>query len=54
MIAFLLYFLPPLETWSAWEIIDRIPYLLGFVSIAILVYFGSLLGFGFRPRQLHH
>lgn len=54
MAAFLLYLSPPVNTWLNWSIIDRIPSLLGFVFIAMLLYLLSLFICGFRPRQLKH
>ncbi|MFW2371874.1 MAG: murein biosynthesis integral membrane protein MurJ [Gammaproteobacteria bacterium] len=54
MAAFLVVFSPSLETWNQWLILDRISYLTGFIVIAALVYFVSLIGTGFRPAQLRH
>lgn len=54
MAAFLLYLSPPVNTWLNWSLIDRIPSLLGFVFIAMLLYLVSLFICGFRPRQLKH
>ena len=54
MAAFLLYFSPALETWNLWSLLDRISYLTGFIVIAALVYFISLISIGFRPAQLRH
>jgi putative peptidoglycan lipid II flippase len=52
--AFLIYLSPDLAQWNAWTLMDRIPYLLGFVSIAVIIYVVSLAVAGFRPSQLHH
>ena len=52
MAAFLIYLTPPVNVWLNWPLIDRIPYLLGFVSIAMVIYSLSLLISGFRPNQL--
>ena len=54
MASLLIYFSPALETWNQWQLIERIPYLLGFVLSAMLIYALSLLIFGFRPQQLRH
>jgi len=52
MCAFLLYFTPSVDNWLLWPLFERAPYLLGFVSIAALIYMSSLLICGFRPRHL--
>ncbi len=52
--AFLYYLSPDLAQWSAWTLMERIPILLGFVSIAMAIYVVFLLVTGFRPSQLHH
>lgn len=52
MALFLFYASPPLEHWSQWSILDRIPFLIGFVVLAMLIYLLLLLILGFRPRQL--
>ena len=54
MSSFLLYFLPPLSTWNQWQLMDRIPYLLGFVMIAMVLYCLALLASGLRTRHLRH
>ena len=52
MSTFLLYFTPSIDNWLLWPLLERVPYLLGFVTIAALIYIGSLLTCGFRPRHL--
>jgi putative peptidoglycan lipid II flippase len=54
MAAFLVYFSPSLTLWNQWQLSERIPYLLGFVTVAMLIYLMSLIISGFRPRQLRH
>lgn len=54
MAAFLVYLSPPVNHWLNWSLIDRIPSLLGFVFIAMLLYLASLFICGFRTRQLKH
>ncbi len=54
MSAFLLYTSPPISVWLEWPLLERVPSLLGFVFIAILIYTVSLLICGFRPRHLRH
>ncbi|VAW58345.1 Proposed peptidoglycan lipid II flippase MurJ [hydrothermal vent metagenome] len=52
MSLFLLYYSPPINIWLEWPLLERVPSLLGFVFIAMLIYAASLLACGFRPRQL--
>ena len=52
MAAFLVYFSPPLSSWSAWNLVDRITNLTGFVVIAAVIYFIVIFLLGFRPKQL--
>jgi putative peptidoglycan lipid II flippase len=54
MAAFLFYLSPPLAHWNSWTLQDRIPYLLGFVSLAMGIYVVVLFISGFRPKHLHH
>ncbi len=54
MSAFLLYFNPPVNIWLNWPLLERVPTLLGFVTIAILIYAATLLLMGLRPRELKH
>ncbi|VAW59389.1 Proposed peptidoglycan lipid II flippase MurJ [hydrothermal vent metagenome] len=54
MAAFLIYLTPSIEHWLAWPLIERVPYLLGFVTIAALIYAAALLIFGFRPKHVKH
>jgi len=54
MIAFLFLSSPSMETWYNWPLVERIPYLLGFVFIAMGIYIASMLLFGFRPKHLKH
>ncbi len=54
MAAFLFFISPAIETWYQWPLLDRVPYLLGFVTLSILIYAISLLLLGLRPRQLLH
>ena len=54
MAGFLVYYSPSLAVWNQWQLIDRIPYLLGFVTIGVVIYLASLLLIGFRPKQLKH
>lgn len=54
MAGLLLFLSPVLQTWNQWQLSERIPYLLGFVFSAMLVYAIALFVFGFRPRQLRH
>ncbi|MCW9015072.1 MAG: murein biosynthesis integral membrane protein MurJ [Gammaproteobacteria bacterium] len=54
MTGFLLYFSPSLEIWNQWQLMERIPYLLGFVVISIALFSLSLFISGFRPRHLRH
>jgi len=51
---FLLFLSPPLIIWNGWALVDRIPYLLGFVTLAIGIYLLALFIAGFRPKHLHH
>ena len=51
---FLFYLTPSLNYWLSWPLIERIPYLLGFVTLAALIYASTLLLGGFRPRHLKH
>ncbi|TNF36246.1 MAG: murein biosynthesis integral membrane protein MurJ [Gammaproteobacteria bacterium] len=53
MATFLLYFSPAIAIWNQWQLLERIGALLGFVSVAVIIYGLALLLFGFRPRQLH-
>ncbi len=43
---------PDIATWYSWPLIDRVPVLLGFITLAIMVYFICLLGLGFRLKAL--
>ncbi|VAW61254.1 Proposed peptidoglycan lipid II flippase MurJ [hydrothermal vent metagenome] len=52
MSAFLIYYAPPVHMWLGWPLLERVPSLLGFVFIAMLIYTVSLLICGFRPRHL--
>ena len=52
MIAFLVHTSPSLDVWNQWQLLDRIPYLLGFVTLAMLVYLLALIICGFRPKHL--
>ena len=54
MAAFLFVFSPNTETWFNWDLLERVPYLLGFVCIAMSIYACSLLLLGFRPKHLKH
>jgi len=54
MALFLIYFIPPVTIWLNWPLIERIPYLLGFITIAALVYALAITISGFRPRHLQH
>jgi len=54
MAAFLIYLSPPVHNWLAWPLLDRLLYLLGFVTIAASIYCASLFISGFRPRHLQH
>ena len=54
MAAFLVYFSPTLNIWNQWQLSERIPYLLGFVVMAMMIYLISLIISGFRSRLLHH
>ena len=54
MAGFLLYFSPDLNTWFHWPLLQRLPILLGMILVAMLIYTGSLLLCGFRPRQLQY
>lgn len=54
MAAVILYLSPSLEIWNQWSLSERIPYLLGFVTFAILTYTLAILVSGFRPKQLQH
>jgi len=54
MAAFLIYLTPPIENWLNWPLVDRVPYLLGFVAIAAIIYAIGLLVCGFRPKSLRH
>jgi putative peptidoglycan lipid II flippase len=54
MAVFLILLSPGLGHWNSWTLMERIPYLLGFVSIAILIYLLAMLITGFRPAHLHH
>ncbi len=50
MAAFLIYSTPPIDIWLNWPLMERIPYLLGFVSIAALFYILGLAVSGFRLK----
>jgi len=52
--AFIFIFSPNTETWLGWGLLERAPYLLGYVCIAICIYTCSLLLLGLRPRHLKH
>lgn len=52
MAVFLYYYSPNISQWYSWALLERVPTLAGFVGIAVLIYAGSLLLFGFRPRHL--
>jgi len=52
MAMFLIYFTPPVQIWLNWPLLERVPYLLGFVAIAAILYALGLLASGFRPRHL--
>ncbi len=54
MAFFLIYLTPPVNSWLNWPLIDRIPYLLGFVTIAVLIYTATLFLSGFRLKHLQH
>jgi putative peptidoglycan lipid II flippase len=54
MVGFLVYFTPSIDAWLAWPILERVPYLLGFVTLAGLVYASGLIISGFRPGHLKH
>jgi len=54
MAAFLIYLSPPIHNWLTWPLLDRLLYLLGFVTIAASIYCASLFISGFRPRHLQH
>ncbi len=52
MSAFLALTSPGIASWYSWEALQRVPTLLGFVVIAIIIYIASLLILGVRPRHL--
>ncbi len=52
MALFLVFMTPSIDQWLAWPLIERVPYLLGFVTIAATIYLTCLLIFGFRPKHL--
>jgi len=52
MAIFLIFLTPSITQWLTWPLIERIPYLLGFVAIAALIYAMTLLISGFRPKHL--
>lgn len=54
MALFLFFYSPDIEAWYQWELLERVPYLLGFVTLSIGIYGASLLIAGLRPRQLRH
>jgi len=54
MAGLLIYLSPSLEIWNQWQLSERLPYLLRFVFIAMIVYAATLFIFGFRPRHLRH
>ncbi len=54
MVAFLWHFSPELVRWNLWSIEERIPLLLGFVALAMVLYLLTLLITGFRPRHVRH
>ena len=54
MALFLFYTLPTIETWLNWPLIERIPYLLGFVVVAASLYISTLFLSGFRVKHLRH
>ena len=54
MVAFLWHFSPELARWNLWSIEERIPLLLGFVALAMVLYLLTLLITGFRPRHVRH
>lgn len=51
---FLYLTVPSSATWLTWPLTERIPMLLGFVTLAMLIYFLSLLILGLRPSALKH
>ncbi len=54
MALFLIFMTPSVAQWLAWPLIERVPYLLGFVTVAAAIYLSSLLIFGFRAKHLQH
>lgn len=54
MVVFLYLLSPSIDTWYGWTLLDRAPYLLGFVTLSIFIYALALLLSGLRPRQLIH
>jgi len=54
MAGFLLYLSPSIELWLGWALVERIPSLLGFVTIAAFIYAVTLFICGFRPHHLKH
>jgi len=54
MATFLIFLSPSIDSWLAWSLIDRLLYLLGFVSISAIIYSVCLFASGFRPKHLQH
>ncbi len=50
--SFLVYFSPPIISWLNWPLLERVPYLLGFITLAGLIYALGLFISGFRPHHL--
>ena len=51
---FILFWLPGLETWSQWNLSDRLLNLSVYIIIAALLYLFSLILSGVRPAQFRH
>ena len=52
MAVFIYYFNPSLNQWSGWQTWQRITRLSILISVAIIIYLGSLMLLGLRTRDL--
>ena len=52
MAAVILWITPELPQWTDWTIIERIRHIAGIITLAIIIYFATLMLAGLRPAQL--
>ncbi|WP_206054878.1 murein biosynthesis integral membrane protein MurJ [Nitrosococcus wardiae] len=48
----ILWLMPPLVSWLNWEVMTRIAEITLLIGAAVIIYFGTLLIIGIRPRML--